>query len=107
MTSQCAALYVVQTADTSFSIARRFGISLGSLAAANGLVPASEIDIGQLLTLPGVPGPSSASHLVQRGDTLYSIARRYGMSVETIAALNQLPHPWHAPLGRTLALCLP
>jgi LysM repeat protein len=106
-TSQCAALYVVRTNDTAFSIARRFGISLDSLAAANSLTSTSKIKIGQLLVLPGVPGPSSASHVVQSGDTLYSIARRYGTSVETIAALNQLPHPWHAPLGRTLALCLP
>ncbi len=106
-TSECAALYVVRTKDTAFSIARRFGLSLDSLAAANGLASASEIKIGQLLVLPGVPGPSSASHLVHPSDTLYSIARRYGTSVETIAALNQLPHPWHAPLGRTLALCLP
>jgi LysM repeat protein len=106
-TSQCAALYVVRTKDTAFSIARRFGVSLADLAAANNLASASKIKIGQLLILPGVPGPSSATHVVQRGDTLYSIARRYGTSVETIAALNQLPHPWHAPLGRTLTLCLP
>jgi LysM repeat protein len=105
--SQCAALYVVRTKDTAFSIARRFGISLADLAAANNLASASEIKIGQLLILPGVPGPSSSTHVVQKGDTLYSIARRYGTSVETIAALNQLPHPWHAPLGRTLTLCLP
>jgi LysM repeat protein len=106
-TSQCAALYVVRTKDTAFSIARRFGVSLDALVAANNLASASEIKIGQLLILPGVPGPSSATHVVQAGDTLYSIARRYGTSVETIAALNQLPHPWHAPLGRTLTLCLP
>jgi LysM repeat protein len=105
--SQCPALYVVRTKDTAFSIARRFGISLDVLAAANKLSPPSAIEIGQLLVIPGVPGPTASSHVVQAGDTLYSIARRYGTSVETIAALNQTPHPWHARLGQKLLLCPP
>jgi LysM repeat protein len=105
--SACPALYVVRTKDTAFSIARRFGISLEALAAANNLSPPSAIKIGQLLVLPGVPGPTASAHVVQAGDTLYSIARRYGTSVETIAALNQIPHPWHARLGQTLLLCPP
>jgi len=98
-------LYVVRTGDTAFSIARRFGISLNALATANGLSPSYYIRIGQLLTIPGVPGPTGTIHVVQAGDTLYSIARRYGSSVETLAALNRLPHPWHVRLGQTLLIC--
>jgi len=104
-TSACPALYVVGTDDTAFSIARRFGVSLDALAAANGLSSSFGIKIGQLLVLPGVPGPTAAAHVVQAGDTLYSIARRYGANVETVAALNRIPHPWHVRLGQTLLFC--
>ncbi len=104
-TSACPALYVVGTDDTAFSIARRFGVSLDALAAANGLSSSFGIKIGQLLVLPGLLGPTAAAHVVQAGDTLYSIARRYGASVETVAALNRIPHPWHVRLGQTLLFC--
>jgi LysM repeat protein len=103
----CSTLYVVRTGDTAFSVARRYGVSVGALAAANGLPPSYCIQIGQLLTIPGVPGPTGTSHVVQPGETLYSIARRYGTSVETLAALNRIPHPWHVKLGQTLLICPP
>jgi LysM repeat protein len=103
----CSTLYVVRTGDTAFSVARRFGVSVGALAAANGLPPSYYMQIGQLLTIPGVPGPIGTSHVVQPGETLYSIARRYGTSVETLAALNRIPHPWHVKLGQTLLICPP
>ena len=71
--------------------------------------------IAALLLAAVLPPPSSAQevtatldrHTVQAGDTLYSIARRYGTSVETVAALNRIPHPWHVRLGQTLLFCLP
>jgi LysM repeat protein len=103
--SGCATLYVVRTGDTAFSIARRFGVSLSALATANGLPSSYYIQIGQLLVIPGVPGPTADTHLVQKGETLYSIARRYGASVETLAAINHLPHPWHVRAGQTLLIC--
>ncbi len=103
----CSMLYVVRTGDTAFSVARRFGVSVGALAVANGLPPSYYMQIGQLLTIPGVPGPIGTSHVVQPGETLYSIARRYGTSVETLAALNRIPHPWHVKLGQTLLICPP
>jgi LysM repeat protein len=106
-TSQCPTVYVVRSGDTAFSIARRFGVSLNALATANGLPSSYYVQIGQLLTIPGVPGPTASTHVVRAGETLYSIARRYGTTVETLAALNRLPHPWHAPLGQTLLLCPP
>jgi LysM repeat protein len=103
--SGCPTLYVVRTGDTAFSIARRFGVSLGALASANGLPSSYYIQIGQLLVIPGVPGPTADTHVVQKGETLYSIARRYGASVETLAAINRLPHPWHVRTGQTLLIC--
>jgi LysM repeat protein len=106
-TVSCPVLYVVRSGDTAFSIARRFGIALDDLATANSLSPAFDIAIGQLLIIPDVPGPTGSAHVVQAGDTLYSIARRYNVSVETLAAVNQLPHPWHVSPDQTLWICPP
>jgi LysM repeat protein len=106
-TAGCPTLYVVRSGDTVYSIARRFGVSLQALATANSLPASFAIKIGQLLVIPGVPGPTGTTHVVQAGETLYSIARLHGSSVETLAALNRLPHPWHVRLGQTLLICPP
>lgn len=103
----CPTLYLVRSGDTAFSIARRFGVALDALAAANGLSSSYYIKIGQLLIIPDVPGPTATIHVVQGGETLYSIARRHGTSVETLAAINRLPHPWQVNLGQTLLICPP
>jgi len=101
----CPALYVVRSGDTAFSISRRFGVSLDALAAANNLPASFNLKIGQLLVIPGLSRPSVATHVVQGGDTLYSIARRYGTSVETLDAINHIPYPWYVQARQTLLIC--
>ena len=101
----CPRLYVVHSGDTAFSIARHFGISLEALATANQLPATFNVNIGRLLVIPGLGGPVRSTHVVQVGETLYAIARRYDISVETLAAINHLAHPWHVRAGQILLIC--
>ena len=94
--------YVVRRGDTLYSIARRYGTSVQAIVSANGLRNSNYIWVGQRLTIPGSSSssqgggtiPSSSSvHVVRRGETLASIARRYGTSVAAMATLNGLRNP--------------
>jgi LysM repeat protein len=91
----------VQPGDTLSSIAARAGVSVASLAAANGLDPAGILVSGSALRLAGSPSASTqfvsrrtsssaGSYVVQPGDTLSSIAARAGVSVASLAASNGL-----------------
>ncbi len=94
--------YKVQAGDTLTSIAARFHVSIATLARANGLTGTSIIQIGQVLRIPGTAdsGKSLAnghavraaarSYTVAPGDTLTSIAARYGLSVASLEAINNL-----------------
>ncbi len=96
--------YVVQPGDTLSAIAARSGVSVDSLAAANGLNPNAFLLIGTVLRLSGSSGSSgtmvpvsdttssssSGSYVVQNGDTLSAIAARSGVSVDALAAANGL-----------------
>jgi len=85
--------YIVQRGDTLYSIARRFGTTYRALAALNGLRYPYTIYVGQRLTISGSGAPTPPSqriHIVQRGDTLWSIALRYGTTPWAIAAANGL-----------------
>jgi len=91
-------VYVVQAGDSLGAIAARYGTTVASLMALNGLANASMIFVGQRLRVNGAapaaggsaPTPGARVHVVARGDSLGGIAARYGTSVAAIIAANGL-----------------
>lgn len=113
--------HTVVAGETLAVIARRHGTTVGAVVAANGLANANFIRVGQVLTVPvgsaggggAVPTSTSAyaatggadgrsgvagTHVVAPGETLAGIARRYGVSIEDLAAANGIlpPHGIYA-----------
>ena len=83
--------YQVRRGDTLSTIASATGVSVSQLRAANGL-RGNRIYAGQKLELPGGSGTWAAAgeitHKVNRGDTLWRIANRYGTSVAQLRRVN-------------------
>ena len=101
--------YTVQWGDTLFSLARRFNTTVDAIVALNGLTDASYIRVGQVLkisgTAPTTPAPGTGTeYTVQAGDTLYSIARRYGTTVEAIQSANGIVNPSNIQAGQKLII---
>src|SRR5512140_658750 len=86
----CSSSYVVQSGDTLGVIANRCGTSVAALRLANPGV-SSLIYAGQTLWLPGAfldQGHGYATYIVARGDTLRSLANRFGTSMAWLASTN-------------------
>jgi membrane-bound lytic murein transglycosylase D len=87
-------VHKVRRGDTLSEIAARYKVRLSDLRRWNGLGRSSRIYPGQRLTLrnPGSTGGSGGSkwHVVQRGDSLWKIAKRYGLRVADLMRLNSL-----------------
>lgn len=82
--------YTVQPGETLFTLARRFGTTVAAIKAANNLT-GDTIFVGQTLFIPGpVTGGGTSTYSVRPGDTLYSIARRFGTTVAALQAANNL-----------------
>jgi len=98
--------YTVQRGDTLYSIARRYGTTVQAIAQANGILNPAYIRVGQVLCIPGLatPPPPGGYYAVQRGDTLYSIARRFGTTYWAIAAANNLSNPNYIYPGQGLVI---
>ena len=102
--------YTVESGDNWYSIAKRYGITQEALAAANGTTPSDILQVDQKLRIPlanteqaasSQPAPKAPSattqatavstpqsYTVQRGDNWFSIAKRFGVTQESLAAYN-------------------
>lgn len=72
--------YTVEQGDTLSTIADKFGVSTDSIRWAN-TMSRDILQIGQVLKIPPVTG---VVHKVREGETIYSIARRYGSDAQKI-----------------------
>ena len=124
-----AVSYKVKSGDTLTGVAQRYNIGLGDLAAANNLKTNSNLILGRTITIPAngsaATAPSSnqssssvsattstassgkklgntESYKVKSGDGLIALARQFGISVEDLAATNDLAANAQLQRGQTI-----
>lgn len=111
----------VLAGDTVYAISRRTGASPRAIIALNRLDPPYTLHVGETIRVPGNAVPPSGAerikatnasaaitpeglHVVGPGDTLYSISRNTGVSVDAIARANRLRPPFGLQVGQTLRI---
>lgn len=113
--------YTVKKGDTLYSISRRYELTVAELRAANNLSENDVLKEGARLVIPsadisnaaalsgsgaGAPPPESGvstkSYVVQKGDTLYGIARKFDMKLPELLALNRMGTDGTLKAGQTL-----
>lgn len=114
--------YKVEKGDTLYSISRKYQITVAELRTANNLSENDVIKVGQKLIIPDADigtaaalsstktAGSSASastaktveYVVAKGDTLYGIARKNGMTVADLMAINNLDSSAVIKVGQKL-----
>jgi LysM repeat protein len=112
-----ATAHYVQPGESLWSIASANGITAGTLAAANGLAADAQIISGTTIDVPvggtttstsstsqAVQSSSGGGHLVQSGESLWSIASANGTSVDALAAANGLSSTAQIITGTSLTI---
>ncbi|NIJ03505.1 LysM peptidoglycan-binding domain-containing protein [Frigoribacterium faeni] len=112
-----AGSYTIARGDTLSSIAGAHGVGTAALLAANGLSWSSIIYPGQVLSLPGgattasavstpapATTPSGSGHVIRSGETIASIAKQTGTTVQALLAANGLSMTSTIYAGRTLVV---
>ena len=112
--------YKVEKGDTLYSISRKYQITVAELRTANNLSENDVIKVGQKLIIPDAdigtaaalsstkaagnanPAGKVVEYVVKKGDTLYGIARKNGMAVADLMALNNLDSSAVIKVGQKL-----
>ena len=106
-------IHIVQPGENLFRIALRYDTTVECLAEANHIINPWFIYVGQELVIPSAgndplppyhdgPGAPDGTYVVQPGDTLYSIAARFGTTVHALVVANNLPGPDMIYVGQIL-----
>ena len=114
---------VVKPGDTLYALAKKHGLSVSEIAALNGLMEPYQLSVGQKLLLKSKTEPVETADVLQvnkpknmvqttrvelqeivvaRGDTLYSISRKYSTPVNDLAVMNKLTPPFELSVGQKL-----
>lgn len=95
--------YRIRSGDTLIQIAQRFGTSARRLQAINSIRNPRRIYPGQVLVIAG-SGNRPKRYRVHRGDTLSTIAAKFGISVSRLSDLNEIRDPNQIFLGQSLLI---
>ena len=84
--------YTVQKGNSLYQIAKEYGTTIDELKKINNLT-SNNLIIGQKLILPTLSSPDNQEfdiYTVQKGDSLYQIAKKYNITIDNLKKLNNL-----------------
>lgn len=98
-------IYIVKSGDTLSQIAQNFGTTVQAIAYENNISNVNLIYVGQRLLIP--TNHYDLGHTLYRikwGDTLWSISRRYGVSIAQLVKINRIQNPNLIYAGSTIRI---
>jgi len=109
--------HLVRSGQSLRSIAKKYGVTPADIRAENKLRRRSSIYVGLLLKIPvsntpkprgaaarALPKGSASRHKVKRGDSLWTISKKYGVSMNRLRAANGLRGRVRLKLGQRLVI---
>ncbi|NWF70552.1 MAG: LysM peptidoglycan-binding domain-containing protein [Chloroflexi bacterium] len=98
----CARTHTVQRGETLSRIARTYNTTVAALQTLNNISNVNRINAGQVLCVQ--EAAQGTTYVVARGDTLSSIARRFGVDMTVLAQINGITNPNRIFVGQTLII---
>jgi len=98
-------IHTVARNDSLWNLARTYGVPLEHIVEVNNIGESDALVVGQALIIPTPSG--SKTHKVARGESLWAIARQYGLSLQEIAAANNISNPALIKPGQIIKIPAP
>ena len=108
----CIDVYTVSEGDTLYAIAEKYDLPVSLLMKVNCIDNPYNLQIGERICIPGtedqLPKPPEVCmkmHTIAPGDTLYLIAKKHGIKLDTLMRANPGMDPYNLIVGSQL--CIP
>jgi len=98
-------IHTVKRNDTLWNLSKSYGVPISHIAEVNEIDEQLPLVIGQSVIIPTIA--SGNTHKVQSGESVWTIARRYGVSVQDIVDANHIQNPATLQIGQLLAIPVP
>lgn len=114
--------YTIKPGETLSAIAQKYKTTVGDIMRLNGMHADSKLQVGESIKIPSTKGnsstvknnaattsklttaiPRTTTHVVAKGETLYAISKKYGVTVQQIKTWNHLTSDY-AQAGETLVI---
>ena len=107
--------HIMQKGETIYSIARSYGVTVQEVLDLNGITDPRQVQAGQRIRIPRKTRTSDQAalvagtgdfihHQVVRGEAFYGIARRYGIPIQDLKAVNNLAEDYVLKAGDWLRI---
>jgi len=121
--------HTIQSGDNPWTVAKKYGITMEDLLAANDVVDVKNLQIGQVLTIPLPKFPSQTDatitspagspavtaepefdsggydvYTIKKGDNPWIVAKRLKLDYETMLEINQITNPRDLKIGQKIRL---
>jgi len=124
-------IYTVKTGDTLYAISQAYGVPVAHLMQVNRILNPYNLKVGQKICIPmkapncpnrpmpptpapmppsPMPAPApcnGTTHTIVKGDTLYMIAKRYGVKLDALMKANPHMDPYNLKVGDTICVPMP
>jgi murein DD-endopeptidase MepM/ murein hydrolase activator NlpD len=107
-------IHIIQKGETLYSIARNYGADIQGILSLNGIQDPGKIQAGQRIKIPGggkgagqgavSSGAAYTEYRVVRGDSLFGIARKHGVTLQELRAINGLREDYVLKAGDRLKI---
>ena len=101
----CIDVYTISEGDTLYSIAEKYELPVSLLMKVNDIDNPYNLQIGTRLCIPGTEEQlPRRTHTVIAGDTLYLIAKKHGVRLDSLMRANPDIDPYNMLVGTILII---
>ena len=96
-------IHIVRKNETLSAIAQKYGVSANAIQSFNGISNPNLLFVGKKLKIPSGSSPE-IPYMVKKGDSLGSIASRFGVSLSALSSRNGITSPNLIRIGQKIVI---
>lgn len=86
-------IYTIADGDTLWNLAEQFGTTVNDIIRFNRIQNPDELRVGQIIRIPVIQVEIPRWYVVQNGDSVYQIAKRFDIPIDMVIEYNNLSNP--------------